>query len=209
MSASLKIGVILALFASIPAWAMPVGVRLAMQGRIAAQLPAEDDPFPVLDEATPEQIAAVLSDAVDSELAANIVNAAEYAAFRTWAQSAGAAAVKASTTSWLSYALGVPTLVPAPQEGDLTIEEVQLVGTQCEVAFSLKNVNISPTALEARLKTVFGVEGASVLEAAQFSPDNLEVALSPTEDGRVKASVEPKASGSKTFFIRIRLKGAH
>ena len=108
----------------ISANAMPVGVQMAMRGRAAAQA-AVDAAFPRLSStATASEVKAVLGSATDQVLVDNITDTTEYAAFREWAKSVGAMAVKESGTAWLSYALGAAGVVPLPRDGDLVIDEM-------------------------------------------------------------------------------------
>ena len=191
--------------AGLSASAMPVGVQLAMRGRAAAQA-AVDATFPKLaTTATAGQVEAALSTAADNALADNITDVAEYDEFREWAKSAGAVTVKESNAAWLSYAVGAAGVVPMPQDGDLVIDDVS-VGSdgKLEAVLSLDGVSIGAAALESRLKTVFGVEGAKTLTDA-FSDQNIGLSLEPTGDGRVKAVVTPIGSPS-SFFMRVKVK---
>lgn len=194
--------------AGFSAGAMPVGVRMAMLGRASAAASAPDLAFPELSaQATPASVAEALGGATDGALAENITDANEYSEFRLWATSVGAANVKASATAWMSYALGLAELAPIPQEGDLTIDD-SLLNTdgKMEAVFSLKGAYVSKSALEERLKTVFGVEGASSLDKTKFSTDNIVLVLEPTNDGRVKATVTPPSGTRDAFFMLIRVK---
>jgi len=187
--------------------AMPVGVQLAMRGRAAAQA-AVDATFPKLaTTATAGQVEAALSTAADSALADNITDVAEYDEFREWAKSAGAVTVKESGTAWLSYAIGAASVVPMPQDGDLVIDDVA-VGSdgKLDAVFSLDGVNIGSAASESRLKTVFGVEGATTLSKEAFSDQNIGLSLAPTADGRVRARVTPPANTGNSFFMRVKVK---
>lgn len=187
--------------------AMPVGVRLAMQGRAVARASA-GPAFPELpDTASPEAVVAALSVATDGRLAENITTVGEYADFRDWASTVGAATVKTSDTAWLSYAVGAAAVVPIPQEGDLVLDGVS-VGSdgRLEAIVSLDGVSISAAAQEARLKTVFGVEGAGTLNESAFSPDNVGLSLVPTGDGRLKATVTPPADAGDAYFMRLKVK---
>ena len=189
------------------AGAMPVGVRLAMMGRAAA-LAVQDVVFPELSQdASPDQVADALGGASDPALVANIITVADYVGFRDWASSVGATTVKTSGTAWLSYALGAAAVVPMPQDGDLAIDDVS-VGTdgKLDAVVSLEGVTISPAALEARLKTVLGVEGSTELDEATFSSDNVGLTLVPTGDGRVRATVTPPAHAGDTYFMRVKVK---
>ncbi|MGN0847421.1 MAG: hypothetical protein ACI4RA_08580 [Kiritimatiellia bacterium] len=204
----LKIGALGALvLAGMPADAMPVGVRLAMHGRAAAA-EAANAVFPVLPgDASAETIAGKLSVATDKALVANITDIKAYSNFRSWATSVGVAEVKTAATAWLSYAVGAAGIVPAPKDGDLAFEYVS-VGPdgKLEAVFALDGVDISSTALESRLKTVFIVEGATVLDDKAFSDRNIRLSLLPTGDGRVRARVEPPADAENSFFVRVRVK---
>ena len=196
------------LLAGTSARAMPVGVRLAMQGRAIANAAASGEVFPVLEAgASAAKVADALSGARDNALAANIADAAAYSEFRAWAMSVGAERVKASGTAWLSYALGASGIVPEPQEGDLAVDDMAVDPDGCiEAVFSLEGVDVGSTALEARLKTVFGVEGASALDGRAFSSDNVGLSLEPTGDGRVRAVVVPPQDAGSSYFMRVRLK---
>ena len=210
MSSLLKSSALYALaLAGLSASAMPVGVQMAMRGRAAAQSAqaAVDAAFPALSStATATDVEAVLGTATDGAIADNITDVSAYTEFREWAKSAGAASVKASNTAWLSYAVGAPGVVPMPQDGDLVIDEVS-VGTdgKLDAVFSLDGVSIGSAALESRLKTVFGVEGAKTLTDA-FSDQNIGLSLEPTGDGRVKATIVPPTDVGKSFFIRMKVK---
>lgn len=196
------------LLAGLSAGAMPVGVRMAMLGRAAALASTPSSDFPELDsQATPASVTEALAGATDEALVANITDVAAYSEFRTWATSVGSANVKASNTAWMSYALGVAALVPVPQEGDLVIDDA-VVGEDgnIEAVFSLDGVYVSQAALEARLKTVFGVEGATSLDATKFSSDNIVLVLEPTNDGRVKATVTPPPEAEDAYFMKVKVK---
>ena len=137
----------------------------------------------------------------------NITNVDEYVEFREWAKSAGAVTVKASTTAWLSYAVDAAGVVPMPQDGDLAIDDLALGSDgKLEAVFSLDGVNIGSAAMESRLKTVFGVEGAASLDRDAFSDRNIGLSLTPTGDGRVKARVTPPVDAGNSFFMHVKMK---
>lgn len=194
--------------AGLSAGAMPVGVRMAMLGRAATLAPTPDSDFPELDsQATPASVSEALSGATDGALSENITDVEAYSEFRTWATSVGAADVKTSNTAWMSYALGVAELVPVPEEGDLVIDDAQVDSDgNIEAVFSLDGVYISQAALEARLKTVFGVEGATSLDKTKFSSDNIALVMEPTDDGRVKATVTPPPDAGDVYFMKVKVK---
>lgn len=203
-----KLGAIGALaLAAMSASAVPVGVRLAMHGRASA-LEAASAAFPELPvDASAETVAEKLSVASDTALAENITDAETYADFREWATSVGASQVKSSATAWMSYALCAAGIVPAPQEGDLSIDDVIVdPDGNLEAVFSLDGASIGSAALESRLKTVFGVEGAASLNESDFSDKNIGLSLEPTGDGRVKATVVPPADIGNSFFMRLKVK---
>lgn len=199
---------IAALSAGMAASAMPLGLRTATWGVAQANRQAAlEAAFPALDgEATSADVGAALDGATDERLAENITDADGYAAFRDWAKQAGAEEVKASGTAWLSYALGVAGIVPAPQEGDLVIDDVSVGDDgKLEAVFSLDGVEVGAAALEARLKTIFGVEGTTELGDSAFSDKGLSFNLQRTSDGKVKATVTPVGS-PPSFFLRVKVK---
>ena len=200
---------LLVALAALAADAMPLGLRTAVWGVAPANRHAAVEAvFPALDaEATAGDVAAALDGAADDALVGNIADAASYAAFREWAKYAGAAEVKESGTAWLSYALGAAGVVPAPQEGDLVIDDVSVgADGRLDAVFSLDGVEVGSAAAEARLKTVFGVEGAATLDAKAFSGQNIGLSLAPTGDGRVRATVTPPPSAGRSFFLRVKVK---
>ena len=199
--------------AALPALAMPIGLRTAVwgvsasNGRAAvARLLPETSNAAVIEE--------TLAGFSDKAVEANISDDSEYEEFREWAVDSGARAdaLTNSPTVWLSFATGSPVLVSEPQEGDLTIDEVSAMDEdgKIEIVFSLEDVAIDRQALENRLKSIFGVVGGTALDESAFSEDNLAFSLSPTDDGRVKATVTPKkdAGGNAptTFFMRVKVK---
>jgi len=211
MSSLLKSGALCALaLVGMSASAMPVGVQMAMRGRAAAQSAqaALDAAFPALaSTATAAEVEAVLGTAADSTLADNIAGVAEYEEFRVWARSAGAEDVKSSETAWMSFALATAGVIPAPQNGDLVIDDVAVgADGKLEAVFSLDGVHVGATASESRLKTVFGVEGASTPCRNEFSDSGTGLSLAPTGDGRVKATVVPPSNAGNSYFMHVKVK---
>ena len=199
--------------AALPASAMPIGLRTAVWGVSGANgRAAVGRLLPETDSTT--EIKAALNDFSDKTVEANIADDATYEEFRDWALESGARAdtLAASSTAWLSFAAGSPVLVGAPQDGDLVIDEVSPAGPDgaIEMIFSLVDVEIGQQALEARLKTVFGVVGAKTLNGGAFSDANLAFSLTPTDDGRVKAVVTPKRNADdnapNAFFMKVKVK---
>lgn len=194
--------------AGLSAGAMPVGVRMAMLGRASVLSAASGSAFPELDgQATPANVAEALSGATDGALTENITDAEAYSEFRSWAVSVGPASVKTSATAWMSYALGVAALVPVPEDGDLVIDDAQVdADGNLQAVFSLDGVYVSQAALEARLKTVFGVEGSRELDETKFSSDDIVLVLEPTDDGRVRATVTPPPEAEDAYFMKVKVK---
>ena len=222
-------GVLLAvLAATAAAQAMPLGLRTAMWGVASANRRAvADEAFPELGEtATAAEIAAALDGAADGALAANIADAADYDDFRNWARGVGAAAVKASGTAWLSFALDVGALVEKElTDEDITIEsfdmnasggaDVGAMGSSrptLSLKFAVDGVTVGTAAIGERLNTVLTIEGADELKESAFSSDNLTVSLVPTGDGRVRATVIRRGEGGAagpspdSFFLRVKMK---
>lgn len=176
------------------------------------------DPIPKLNAtATVEQVAAALEGSADAKLAANITDAAEYAAYRAWALGlvgVTAQEVKASAYSWLSYALNTATLIAAaPKDGDVVIDTFESAATDGAFEFTVKldGIEVGENALGANLRKVFDIEGAETLAngGAGFSTDNVEVNTAAPESGNAKFTVTPKiGNGEKpdSFFFRVKMK---
>ena len=202
-----------AAIAAMPALAMPIGLRTAVWGisasngrsAVARLLPAAG---------STAEIGEVLGGFSDPAVAANIANDSDYGEFREWALESGARveALTNSPTTWLSFAVGAPALLAEPKAGDLAIDDVSPMGEDgnVELVFSLEDVAIDKHADEARLKSVFGVVGDPAMNETKFTEDNLAYSLSPTDDGRVRATVTPKKdSGGRapdSFFMRVKMK---
>lgn len=192
---------------------MPIGLRTAVWGISAAnERAAVARVLPEAGDAT--EVGEALRGLHDAALATNIVSVSDYREFRTWALQSGARAdaLAASPAVWLSFAVDSPTLVAEPEDGDLTIDEISPVDAdgRVEIVFSLADVMIGRDAIEARLKSVFNVIGSEMLDNSSFSDRNLSLSLFPTDDGRVRAIVEPTkdASGNapSSFFMRVKTK---
>lgn len=201
--------------ATLPLTAMPIGLRTAAWGVSGANVRA------AVATLLPESggnggIGETLAALADDSVAANIADSSEYEEFREWALDSGARAdaLASSSTTWLSFAAGSPILVAEPKDGDLAIDEVSVgADGNLEAVFSLDGVNIGASALEQRLKTVFGVEGTTTLSPDDgntvddlFSSDNIDFSLTPTGDGRVKATVKPPGDAARSFFMRVKVK---
>lgn len=199
--------------------AMPIGVRIAVNGRAAAQ-ESVNALFPALDgEVSASDVATALAEAGDVALAENITDAAGYAEFREWAKCIGAVDVKASGKAWLSYALGADALIGK----DITSNDVQIVGFDAvnggtmgtptsfafEVAIDGVNIgggSVAEAVLKENLKNVLGIEGASSLSSGAFSSDNIDIAFDTPVDGKAKFTVSPPADAGNSFFMRVKVK---
>ena len=183
--------------------------------KLAAKIPTVNVYSMIVPNHTEMGLPARLRGKVNSNSqAANIKNASEYEEFREWAIESGVRdyALTNSPTAWLSFAIGSPALVASPQAGDLAIDEVTpITGSgKADFVFSLDKVAIGQNAQEARLKSVFSVVGGTDLDPSGFSEANLTFTLTPTGDGRVKATVTPKkdsdGNAPPSFFMRVKMK---
>jgi len=199
--------------------AMPIGVRIAVNGRAAAQK-AVNALFPALDgEASSADVSEALAKAEDIALAENITDADGYAEFREWVKCVGASDVKSSDKAWLSYALGADALIGKK----ITSNDVQIVGFEVvdggamgtptsfafEVAIDGVNIgggSVAEAVLKENLKKVLGIEGASSLSSGAFSSDNIDIAFDTPVDGKAKFTVSPPADAGNSFFMRVKVK---
>ena len=175
------------------------------------------DPEPIPEIIKDSEVAVALEGSADAKLAANITDAAEYAAYRTWAlglEGVTPDAVKASPNAWLSYALDTDALIAAaPKEGDVVIDTFESAATDGEFEFTVKldDIEVGENALGANLRKVFDIEGAETLAngGAGFSTDNVEVNTAAPESGNVKFTVTPKMEKDQmpdSFFFRVKMK---
>lgn len=176
------------------------------------------DPIPELAAtATATEVSAALEGSADAKLAANITDAAEYAAYRTWALGlAGVTAqeVKDSAYAWLSYALNTATLIgTAPKEGDVVIDTFESSATDGAFEFIVKidGIEVGDNALEANIKKVFDIEGVEKIGSGGvgFSSDNVEFNAALPVNGNVKFTVTPKMEKDQmpeSFFFRVKMK---
>ena len=107
----------------------------------------------------------------------------------------------------MSFSLNATGLMVAIRNGDLKIDSIAPSGKagNIDIVFSLANANVGPTAIEARLKTLFELEGATSLGKKSFTSASLIFSLSPTADGRVKATVAPEGAPA-SFFLRVKVR---
>lgn len=182
--------------------------------------------------ATPAEVAAALSGSVDEDLAVNVTNATQYAAYREWALAvkdvdgisvAGAQMVKDSSRAWLSFALGADKLVPdVLTSEDIKIESIKPMGVDGIFALevSIANVGIgcgvtitdaNREAIMENMKKVLDVEGAARLDESEFSSSNVETTFDIPMDGKVRFRVRRRAGNNATwhvatsFFMRVKV----
>ena len=170
-----------------------------------------DDPLPALDvAATDGDAAAIVAGLSDVRLSEKVCGAAAYTTFRNWVDGKGLshAVVSDAPNAWLSYALDAPGLMarvtPIANE-DVTIDAVA-PSSESAGAFDLV-VGIADAEIGegAQLAAALGVEGATELNEAAFSPNGLSVSLQRTADGKAKATVTP-AGSPPTFFLCVKVK---
>ena len=171
------------------------------------------EPIPELSStATAAEVAAALEGSADAKLAANITDAAEYAAYRTWAlglEGVTAQEVKDSPNAWLSYALDTDALIAAaPKEGDLKIggfTQGSSAGV-FDITVSISGIAVGEGATTANLAKVFGVEGAGSLDESEFKEENVNIEFGKPDGGKVKIKATPKNPTAKQFFMRVKMK---
>ena len=146
----------------------------------------------------------VVTDFTDPNVATYAVSdVGTYQEYRVWADSVGVENVAASPTAWMSFALGSPTLLSAPEQGDLKIDDIKPSADRRSVSmlFSLDGVDVADTeAVVSRLDTVFEVQGAEELGELQPVAPVFEV-----EEGKVKVTVTPPA-GADSYFMKVKMK---
>ena len=171
-----------------------------------------------------EDVAAALEGTADANIAANITNVIQYAAYRTWALSltnemVTAQAVKDSPRTWLSYALGADALIGKEiTSNDIHIVSFRLVesignipAAQFSFEVSIDGVNIGgggveEAVLKENMKKVISVEGAKTLNSAVFSSDNIDITFDSPFDGKAKFTTSPPADAGNSFFMRVKVK---
>ena len=169
------------------------------------------DPLPELPPgATSADVAEALSGAADPRLAANIADVPTYNSFRAWAQAVpgGAAAARASTTAWTSFALDAAALLTRqPTDDDLTAVSFAPSATAGRFDFvvNVKNVTVGGGATSANLLRIFGIEGTPTLNAEDFRSENATVDVAAPADGNVRLTVGPVDADSPAFFMRARV----
>ena len=176
-----------------------------------------DDPIPPV--ASDDDVAAALTGTADVNVAANVANAVQYAAYRAWALSVTnstttAQMIKESARTWLSYAFAADALIDKePTSDDVKIESFTPASTggKFELTVRVKGVSIGAVpvveaVLKENLKKVLGIEGAATLSPGAFSPDNIEITFDAPVDGKARFTVSPPADAGKSFFMRVKVK---
>lgn len=157
----------------------------------------------LLGEAGENGVTALLNDAIDCSLSANISNPEEYAAFREWAlglEDAGVEEVKRSGFAWLSYALKQGKLLRrAPEK--VRISGYAEDGGVFEVTVEVDGIVIGEGAAAGNLSKVFAIEGTEDLQTG-FSGEKIAAEVVGVKDGRVRIRFQPKAGNSGRFFFR-------
>ena len=166
-----------------------------------------------------EEVVSALSGTADVALVANVTNAVQYTAYRSWALSVTnatttAQTIKESTRTWLSYAFATDALIDKElTSDDVKIESFTPASTDGKFEFtvSVKDVNIgggpvTEAVLKENLKKVLGIEGAKSLSSGAFSSDNIEITFDTPVDGKAKFTVSPPADAGNSFFMRVKVK---
>lgn len=171
---------------------------------------APDDPIPDIgDTPSAAEIQSALTGSADAKLTENITDVETYNAYRDWATTIGAQAVKESPNAWLSFALQSDKLIEkAPVQGDLKIDDFTPSVTDggFDMTVSLDGVDIGSEASKENLKKVFGIEGATSLSGDAFSSTNVELEFGTPVGGKVKCTAVPKDTSATSFFMKMKLK---
>lgn len=170
-----------------------------------------NDPLPALDEqASADDVAAIIGEMSDERLQEKVVGTAAYGAFRIWVDGKGVshAVVRDAPNAWLSYVLDAPELMtkatPLVSE-DIVIESIGSSGAASGAFDIVVDIAGAEIGTAAQLAEVLDVEGATELNESAFSSDGLTFTLQRTTDGKVKAMVTPSGSPS-SFFLRVKVK---
>ena len=166
----------------------------------------------VADDASAEEIAALLSGGADGALARHIADVETYCDLQAWAEKieGGASAVIASAHSWAAFALDSPVLIEEIKSEDIEISSFTMAA---DGAFSLEvglaGAEVGDNAKLSRLVELFGLEGAFSLDGddAGFYSDYVTLKAdecAKTADGKVKLVAEP-AIENDSFFFRVSI----
>ena len=169
------------------------------------------DAIPELrEDDSPETVAAALEGTADAKVAENIKDIAAYNSYRAWSagvKGATAAVVKESENTWLSYALNTTNLVATPVTGDLKVDSITPLQNVSVKDIDIGMGNVDDATVQANLARVFGIEGATSLEASAFSTQNVIYSFGTPVDGKVKVEAKNAnaGTGGGSFFMRARL----
>ena len=78
-----------------------------------------------------------------------------------------------------------------------------------EVAIDGVNIgggSVSETMLKENLKKVLGIEGATSLNPAAVSSNNIDITFDTPVDGKAKFTVSPPSDAGNSFFMRVKVK---
>ena len=169
----------------------------------------DEDALPWLDAAaTKKDIETILLGFSDSKLIDGIVDAESYNLYRNWATDVGVSAVKESKAAWVSFALNSTELLAKnPTDEDLIIEEFKPSNESGKFDFTVrvKDVEIGSEALAENLKKVFGLAGATTLDAGAFKQENVDLEFDAPKDGKLRFTAKPTKMSDR-FFMRVKVK---
>ena len=179
------------------------------------QFPWKDAIPELREDDTPETLASALAGTADAKVLENIKDVQAYNSYQKWAagvKGATAEEVKSAPDAWLSYALNTTNLVEKPVAGDLKVESFapsSLETGAFTLELSLKDIDIgsgsvSAEVMKENLDKVFALEGASSLDPAAFSTDNVVYSFGTPVNGKVPVEAKSADGSSDRFFIRAR-----
>ena len=179
----------------------------------------DEEVFPELpDNASLSDVTMALDGSADAVLLANVTNASQYTSFRTWVLSATnevttAQVVKYSDMAWLSYALGAERLITNKiASDDVHVArfgmDASLSAFTLEVEIDGVNIgggSVAEAVLKENLRKVLGIEGATRLDPADFSSDNIGISFDAPVDGKARFTVLPSCNVGGTYFMRVKI----
>ena len=165
------------------------------------------DPLPRVE--SNDDVEDALAGSADANLAVNIGTASAYNDYRAWANRKGLShqSVKESPRSWLSYLLDTSSLIDKKlKKDDVSIGSLAFdMYGRFVFDVGVKDIVIGDGATAANLAKVFGIEGATSLNAGDFSPDNVAFSFGAPMDGKATVISEPVDSSAESFFIRATM----
>ena len=173
-----------------------------------------EDPFPEVDyNDGSDFLVPVFAAAKDSRLGEYVV-LDEYPTFRSWlarvapeGENDKRTAVLNSPSAYGAYALRLNAL-PDAAPTSLTIEAIEPSASTSglwDLVVSIPGLAVGSDATATELGRVFSVKGAEALDESAFDANKASVSFAPTGDGKVKATITPKDSAAKQFFLRVNL----